>query len=102
MKSKFHALEEYDRAFDVKIEVYNGKIGLFEAKVHMGPIELPQRKGRLPQYPGANLLELQERSDKLEALGVFKRPEEIDISVEYLNPSFLFKNSNGGYRLVTA
>ena len=33
---------------------------------------------------------------------MFKRPEDIGISVEYLNPSFLVKKPNGGSRLVTA
>lgn len=47
-------------------------------------------------------MELQEKFDKLEELGVFKRPEDIGISVEYLNPSFLVKKPNSGSRLVTA
>ena len=68
----------------------------------MGPVEPPQRKGRLPQYARGKLVELQEKFDKLEELGVFKRPEDIGISVEYLNPSFLVKKPNGGSRLVTA
>ena len=39
---------------------------------------------------------------KLEELGVFRRPEYVGSSVEYLNPSFLVKKSIGGSRLVTA
>ena len=35
-------------------------------------------------------------------MGVFRRPEDIDISVEYLNPSFLVKKPSGGSSLVTA
>ena len=35
-------------------------------------------------------------------LGVFKRQEDINACVEYLNPLFLVKKSNGGYRLDTA
>ena len=38
----------------------------------------------------------------MELLGVFQRPEEFGIVVEYLNPSFLGKKNNGGFRLVTA
>ena len=38
----------------------------------------------------------------LEQLGVFRRPEDVDINVEYLNPSFLVMKPNGGSRLVTA
>ena len=68
----------------------------------MGPVEPPQRKGRLPQYAPNKLVDLQNKFDELEKLGVFKRPEDINVSVEYLYPSFLVKKSNGGYRLVTA
>jgi hypothetical protein len=35
-------------------------------------------------------------------LGVFKRPEDVNVSVEYLNPSSLVKKSSGGFRLVIA
>ncbi|XP_048586163.1 uncharacterized protein LOC125568287 [Nematostella vectensis] len=68
----------------------------------MGPVEPPQRKGRLPQYAREKLLELQDKFDELENQGVFKRPEDVGISVEYLNPSFLVRKPNGGSRLVTA
>jgi len=81
---------------------YNGAAGPFKAKVNIGPIKPPQRKGRLPQYARGKLVELQDKFDQLEELGVFQRPEEIDITVEYLNPSFLVKKTNGGSRLVTA
>ena len=68
----------------------------------MGPVEPLQQKGRLPQYVHHQLLELQQKFDELETLGVFKRPKDINIPVEYLNPSFLIKKRSGGYRLVTA
>ena len=68
----------------------------------MGPVEPQQRKGRLPQYARNKLVDLQNKFDELEKLGVFKRQEDINVCVEYLNPSFLVKKSNGGYRLVTA
>ena len=95
-------LKEYDVVFDPNFKGYNGAVGPFMVKVNMGPVEPPQRKGRLPQYARGKLVELQEKFDKLEELGVFKRPEDIGISVEYLNPSFLVKKPNGGSRLVTA
>ena len=47
-------------------------------------------------------MELQEKFDHLEDLGVFKRPEDVGDSVEYLNPSFLVKKQSGGSRLATA
>ena len=68
----------------------------------MGPVEPPQRKDRLPQYPRNKLVDLQNKFDELEKLGVFKRPEDINVAVKYLKPSFLVKKSNGGYHLVAA
>ena len=55
-----------------------------------------------PQYVQDKLIELQEKFDHLDQLGVFQRPEDVGITVEYLNPSFLVKKPNGGSRLVTA
>ena len=40
--------------------------------------------------------------DELEQVNVFRRPEDLGITVEYLNPSFLVKKPSGGHRLVTA
>ena len=68
----------------------------------MGPVKPPQRKGRLPQYNRNRLIELQEQFDRLESLRVFDRPENVNVPIEYVNPSFLVKKPNGGSRLVTA
>ena len=62
----------------------------------------PQRKGRLPQYSPNQLELLQAQFNELEAIGVFKKPEDLGITVEYLNPSFLVKKGSSGFRLVTA
>lgn len=35
------------------------------------------------------LVELQQRFDELESQSVFRRPEDLSITAEYLNPSFL-------------
>ena len=103
IKAEFQSLlREYDSVFDPNFKGYNGAAGPFKAKVNMGPVEPPQRKGRLPQYDRGKLMELQEKFDHLEELGVFQRPEEAGVAVEYLNPSFLVKKPNGGHRLVTA
>ena len=48
------------------------------------------------------MVELQEHFDRLETLGVVKRPEEVGVVAEYLNSSFLVKKSSGSHRLVTA
>ena len=95
-------LDEYDDVFNTNFKGYNGASGPFQAKVNMGPVLPPQRKGRLPQYARDKLVELQEKFDELENKGVFMRPEDAAVSVEYLNPSFLVKKANGGHRLVTA
>ncbi|KAJ8366630.1 hypothetical protein AAFF_G00348290 [Aldrovandia affinis] len=103
VKDKFRALHrEFDEVFDPQFKGYNGAVGPFQAKVNMGPVQPPQRKGRVPQYSRGQLQELQAQFDMLEGMSVFKKPEDVDVSVEYVNPSFLIKKPGGGFRLVTA
>ena len=104
MKQAFTKLvEQYDHVFNPNFKGYNGSSGKFEAMINMGPVQPPQRKGRVPQYARDKLQELQEQFDQLEGLGVFKKPEEVGINVEYINPSFLVdKKASKGHRLVTA
>ena len=103
MKEEFRkVLIEYDEVFNPTYGGYNGAVGPYQARVNMGPVQPPQRKGRVPQYARDKLVELQQKFDELEQLGVFKKPEDLNINVEYLNPSFLVKKPNGGFRLVTA
>ena len=52
-------------------------------------------------YNRNNLDLLQSHFDELQELGVFAKPENIGVNVEYVNPSFLVKKSRGGHRLVT-
>ena len=56
----------------------------------------------MPQYARDKLDELQKKFNELEDLGVFVKPEDVGVNVEYLNPSFLVNKAKGGYRLVTA
>ena len=42
----------------------------------MGPVEPPQCKGKLPFYDTSNMQQLQIEADKLEALGVLRKPED--------------------------
>ena len=86
--------------FDPNYRGYNENVAPFEAVVNMGPVEPPQRKGHLPQFARNQLVELQNNFDELESM--FVRPEDVPITVEYLNPSFLVKKRDGGFRLVTA
>ena len=46
--------------------------------------------------------QLQIEADKLEKLGVLRKPEDMGITVKYVSPSFLKKKPDGGYRFVTA
>ena len=102
-KSKFRRLVEmYDDVFDPKIGVYNNHSGQLYVEVNMGPEPPPQYKGRVPFYGRHNLLELQKKFDALVEKGVFKRPQEVGVSVEVINPSFLVKKkASDDKRLVT-
>jgi len=87
--------------FRPTVSKYNGASGKIEAVVNMGPVLPPQRKGRLPHYNRDTLQELQHKFDELESVGVFAKPEDVNVTVEYLNMSFLVRKPNGGSRLVT-
>ena len=95
-------LRRFDDVFDPTIVGYSGAAGPIEAIIDMGPVEPPQRKGCVPQYTPDQLVELQAQFDELEQSKVFRRPEDVGITVEYLNPSFLVKKPSSGHRLVTA
>lgn len=62
----------------------------------------PQRKGWLPQYSCGQLVLLQAQFNELESMGVFRKPEDVKVTVEYLNQSFLVKKGSSEFRLVTA
>lgn len=81
---------------------YNGASGPFQAMVNMGPVQPPQCKGRVPQYSRDKLPELQETFNDLEEKRIFVKPENAGFKAKYLNPSFLVKKQNSGFRLVTA
>ena len=96
-------VREYDTVFDPEYSTYNHAFGRFEAVVNMGTAKPPQRKGRVPQYSRGKLVELQTELDRLENLGVFAKPEQMDTTVEYINPTFLVKDpKRDKFRLVTA
>ncbi|CAC5394098.1 unnamed protein product [Mytilus coruscus] len=61
VKEKFEALlRQYDDVFCPPFKGYNGAVGALEAKVNMGPVQPPQRKGRIPKYSKTQLVTLQE------------------------------------------
>ena len=95
-------LEKYGEVFDPKFRGYNGVSSKYEARVNIGPVQTPPRKGRLPQYNKSKLMELQQKCDDLDDLGVLRKPKDIDIVAEYHNSSFMVKKPSRHFRLVTA
>ena len=77
-------LHEYERIFDPKMTGCNGAAGPFQATVNIGPVQSPQHKERILQYSRNQLEELQAMFDELEQAKVFRRPEDLGITVEYL------------------
>lgn len=98
-----HLIKEYDEVFNPNISTYNGKRGACFVEINIGKSQPPQKKGRLPPFYGrGNLEELQMKIDELEQKGVFSRPQDIGITVENTNPSFLVaKPHSSEKRLVT-
>ena len=70
------------------------------------PTSLPSssRLKHCPWYPKKMLLQLQEKMDELEAKGALARPQDHNINVEAVSPSFLVakRPASRGHRLVTA
>ena len=101
--NKFRSLlNQYDEVFNPKISKYNQKSGKCYVEVNMGPNPPPQHKGKLPFYGRNNLVELQDKFDALTEKGVFQRPQDIGVTVENLNTSFLVKKRDSNdKRLVT-
>lgn len=95
-------LKTYDEVFSPVTSTYNGKFGACFVEVNMGTSLPPQRKGRVPFYGRDNLHMLQDKFDELEKMGVFSRPQDIGVTVENTNPSFLVnKAQSTEKRLVT-
>lgn len=80
-------LQANDDVFNSTIVGNNGAAGPVEATVNMGPVQLPQCKGHVPQYSHHKLAELQEKYDELKQWRVFHQLKDVVVSPEYLNPS---------------
>ena len=102
-KDKFIQLHESRKdVFADKIGRYNDSSGKVRARVNIGTAKPPTRKVNIPNYCPKSMQELQDMFDKLEG-HVFARPEDVNVVVEHVSPSFLVKKSSGvGHRLVTA
>jgi hypothetical protein len=92
----------YDNVFNKQISKYNDASGRVRAHINMGPVEPPQHKAHLPSYNSTKMNLLQSKMDELENMGVLARPEDVNIKIECVSPSFLVKKPNDDYRLVTA
>ena len=93
---------DFEHVFSDSFPGYNGHAGNVKAAVNVTNCLPPQRKGRIPFYNRDKLVELQHQFDEFERMGVFGKPEDHGINVEYVNPSFLVKKPDGGHRLVTS
>ena len=93
---------EFDEVFSPDLGMYNGASGPFEHVINIGSTVPPQRRGRNPAYNRNNMEILQSKMDELVQRGVLAKPEDLNVNVEYVSPSFLVKKPSGGHRLVTA
>jgi hypothetical protein len=80
---------DFEHVFYDNFPGYNGHSGKIMASVNVTNCLPPQRKGRIPLYNRDKLVELQQEFDEFERLGVFGKPEDHGINVEYVNPPFL-------------
>ena len=95
LQSKFRStVETWDEVFNPAISTYNHKAGECYAEVNVGPQLPPQHKGRVPFYGSNNMTELSEKIDELTRKGVLKKPQELGVSVEVVNPSFLVRKKD--------
>ena len=93
----------YDEVFRPEIGRYNEHSGKCFVEVNMGQNLPDQHKGRVPFYGKSDLVELQEKFDKLESQKIMSRPQDIGVCVENTNPSFLVRKQppSTDKRLVT-
>ena len=94
--------KDYDNIFNPQFGVYNDNSGRIRAKINFGNVDPPPRKPKLPFYNQTQLQQLQEEADKLEALGVLAKPEDVGVDVQFASPSLLVKKPDGSFRFCTA
>ena len=93
---------KFREVFNKQPGQYNGCFGEVNNSISFTEIPPPNGKIYSPQYSEAMKVKLGEKMDALEKDGVLCCPEEIGISVEFVNPSLLVpKQEAGDYRFVT-
>ena len=93
---------DFDDVFDPRIGKYNDASGKIRASIIIGSVEPPKAKAFFPNYNRSNMSDLQSFMDDLEDIGVLAKPEDVDVVVEYISPSFLVPKPSGGDRFVTS
>ena len=106
VRSEFESINRvFSCVFQSDLPTYNGSKGKVEACINV-PENLPQssRLKHVPWYPRTKLVELQAKFDELESKGAIGRPQDLDIDLQAVSPSFLVakKGPSKGYRLVTS
>ena len=91
----------FQSVFNPNFVVYNNKSGPICININPSPVEAPTQKGKLPFFNSRNLQQLQEEADKLEKLEVLEKPEDVDVNVKFVSPSFVVKKPGCGFILMT-
>ena len=92
----------YAQVFTSNFGAYNDASGKIRSHIDIGPVMHAPKKTKLPFYGSSDLQLLQDEADKLEALGVLAKPEDVEVEVKHASPSFLRGKPSGGHRFVTA
>ena len=79
----------YKDVFNKQPGQYNGSFGEVNNSISFTKIPPPNDKVYFPQYSEAMKIKMAEKMDKLEREGVLCCPEELGVSIEYVNPSLL-------------
>ena len=97
-----HLRPSFKDVFNTEQKGFTDNARQLDTVINMGPVKVPPTERTPTQYAKNRLNELQQKFDKLESLGVFACPNDLGITVKYLNLSFLVKKANGNYHLVRA
>lgn len=93
-------LHKYDNVFNLHLSDCNGVVGPLEPTSIWVQCNLPKVKAEFLSIQRTSLSIPKKCS--INYNGVFKLPEDVGITVEHINPSFLVKKPSGEFRLVTA
>ena len=102
IRAAFEALSRWFKGvFKTDLKGYNGNAENFHPVINMGPVQPPQRPNVKEAYLNMPKADWTKYNRSLMSWSVFARPEDFGITVEYFNPFFIIKKTNGNYRFVT-